>query len=108
MNRYLKLVLVAVLATVVVTGYNYVFAPMLGLPVLQRTRFIASIFNIGLFQGWLINIAIGIIFTFLYVKLFRLAILKVNSFFSGLLFGFFTFLIIQFFYTFFVHDLPHP
>jgi uncharacterized membrane protein YeaQ/YmgE (transglycosylase-associated protein family) len=108
MNKYLKLIIVAAIATAVVTAYNFVFAPMFGLPDLQRTRFIASVFNTGLTQGWFINLAIGIIFTFLYVKLFRRAVLKVPSLFSGLLFGFFTFLIIQFFYTLFVHDLPRP
>lgn len=108
MNKYLKLILVAVIATAAVTGYNYVFAPLLGLPNLQRTRFIASILETELWLAWLINAAVGIIFTFFYVKLFRLAIRKVNSFLSGLLFGFFTFLIIQFFFTLFVHDLPMP
>jgi hypothetical protein len=108
MNKYLKLILVAVIATAVVTGYNFVFAPILGLPNLQRTRFIASILETDLWQAWFINAAIGILFTFFYVKLFRLAVLKANNFFSGLLFGFFTFLIIQFFYTLFVHNLPHP
>src|SRR5690242_4665441 len=108
MNKYLKLILVAVIATAVVTGYNYVFAPLLGLPNLQRTRFIASVFETGLLQAWFINAAVGIIFTFFYVKLFRQAILKVNPFLSGLMYGFFTFLIIQFFYTLFVNDLPRP
>jgi hypothetical protein len=108
MNKYVKLILVAVIATTIVTAYNYVFASLLGLPNLQRTRFIASIFETGLLQAWLINAAVGILFTFFYVMLFRRAMLKVNSFLSGLMFGFFTFLIIQFFYTLFVNDLPHP
>ena len=108
MHRYLKLILVAAIATATVTGYNYIFGPIIGLPTLQRTRFIASVFNTGLFQGWLINVAIGIVFAFLYVKLFKLALPRVNSFFSGLSFGFFTFLVLQFFYTLFVNDLPRP
>lgn len=108
MNKYLKLVIVATIATAVVSGCNYMFGPMFGLPTFQRTRFIASVFHTGLVQGWLINLAIGIIFTFLYVKLFKRAFSRVNHFFSGLAFGFFTFLILQFFFTLFVNDLPHP
>jgi hypothetical protein len=108
MNKYFKAVIIAIIATAVVTGYNYVFAPVLGLPTLQRTRFIASVFNTGLLEGWLINVVIGIIFTFLYVKLFKLAFSRVNYFLSGLSFGFFTFLILQFFDTLFVNHLPQP
>lgn len=108
MNKYLKLIIVAAIATAIVSGYNYVFGPILGLPTFQRTRFIASVFNTGLLQGWFINLAMGIVFTFLYVKLFKLAFSKINSIWSGISFGFFTFLILQFFYTLFVNDLPHP
>lgn len=104
----MKPILVAMTATAIVTGHNFVFAPLMGLPNLQRTRFIASVFETGLWQGWLINAAIGIIFVFFYVKLFRQAVLEVNSFLSGLMFGLFTFLIIQFFYTLFVDNLPRP
>src|SRR5689334_21972623 len=102
MNRYLKLVRVAIIATAVVTGYNFVFAPMLGLPNLQRTRFIASVFETELWQAWLINATMGILFTFFYVKLFRKAMLRLSASLSGLLFGLFTFLFVQFFYTLFV------
>ena len=108
MNKYLKLVIVAAIATAIVSAYNYVFGPVLGLPTFQRTRFIASVFNTGLLQGWFINVAIGFVFTFLYVKLFKLAFPRINFLLSGLSFGFFTFLILQFFYTLFVNDLPHP
>lgn len=104
----MKLVIIAAIATAIVSSYNYVFGPILGLPTFQRTRFIASVFNTGLVQGWLINLAIGVVFTFLYVKLFKHAFPKINYFLSGLSFGFFTFLILQFFYTLFVNDLPHP
>lgn len=108
MNKYLKLIIVAAIATVIVSAYNYVFGPIFGLPTFQRTRFIASVFNTGLVQGWLINLTIGVIFAFLYVKLFRTVFPEVNYFLSGLSFGFFTFLILQFFYTLFVDDLPRP
>ena len=97
MNKYLKLVIVAAIATAIVSAYNYVFGPVLGLPTFQRTRFIASVFNTGLLQGWFINVAIGFVFTFLYVKLFKLAFPRINFLLSGLSFGFFNFLILQFF-----------
>lgn len=108
MNKYLKLFLAAVIATIAVSGYNYVVGPLLGLPTFQRTRLISSIFHVGLAEGWLLNLTIGVVFSLLYMKLFLRAIPDVNWALSGLLFGFFVFIILQLIYSVFVSALPQP
>jgi hypothetical protein len=108
MNKYLKLFIAGTIATIIVTGYNYLVGPLLGLPTLQRTRLMASIFHVGLAEGWLLNLATGIVFTFIYFKLFLPAIPNASRLLSGLVFGVFIFLFIQFIYSKFGGALPRP
>jgi hypothetical protein len=92
MNKYLKILVAALSATAVMTGFM-LLAPFVGLPKMNVGVIIGSVFNSEII-GWVIHILIGILFVIPYVFFFNRWLPVDNQFLRGTIYG-----IIVFFFS---------
>ena len=85
MNKYARILIAAVVATIAMTGFM-LLAPFIGLPKMNVGVLLGSLFNSET-AGWIIHILIGILFAIPYAFFFNRWIPVENRFLRGTIYG---------------------
>ena len=84
--NYLKILLAAIVATAVMTGF-VLAAPLIGLPQTKIAVLLGAMFHGNLIAGWVMHFVIGILFVIPYALLFNKWLPVENKVARGAIYG---------------------